>query len=133
MPILDQPSAPEPPTWDLRDFDRPVLDADGLPPHGLPPHGLEADEIAVIAAHERLSAQDAIRRGEALLHEPWGHAALRQMVWDLLCIARRREDMAGAAHLSALYRRVCARYANPHDRRKSPARTSHPFPCNGLC
>ncbi|MFD1628082.1 hypothetical protein [Azospirillum griseum] len=128
MPILDQPCAPEHPAWNLPEFDRPTVHHPTIGSHELEP-----DEIAVIAVHQRLSPAEAIRRGAELMREPWGHAALRQMVWDLLCIARRRDHDVDAAHLSALYRRVCGRFANPQDRRKSLSRSSHPFPCNTLC
>ena len=89
---------------------------------------LASDEIAVIAQHEHLTLKEAAIRGAALMREPWGHAALRQMVWDTLNDARRRGNERMVAELTALYRRTCLRYPSPHDRRTSPTRETHPFP-----
>ncbi len=82
----------------------------------------------MIAQHEHLTLREAAARGAEMLREPWGHAALRQMVWDTLNEAQRRADEAAVARLTDLYRRTCLRYACPHDRRVSPARARHPFP-----
>jgi len=106
MPVLDLPRAPET-TY------------------------LASDEIAVIAQHEHLTLREAAARGADMLREPWGHAALRQMVWDTLNEAKRRADEASVARLTEMYRRTCLRYACPHDRRVSPAREKHPFPFDG--
>ncbi|SMH48573.1 hypothetical protein [Azospirillum agricola] len=92
---------------------------------------LAPDEIAVIARHEHLTPAEAAVRGAEMLREPWGHAAMRQMVWDCLCEAKRRADAAETARLTDLYRRTCRRYACPHDRRVSPTREKHPFPFGG--
>ncbi len=89
---------------------------------------LDEDEIAVIAQHEHLTADEASIRGAAMMSEPWGNAALRQMVWDALGDARRRGDDARAAALTALYRRTCLRHSNAYDRRMAPTRETHPFP-----
>lgn len=89
---------------------------------------LAQDEIAVIARHEHLTLQEAATRGREILREPWGHAALRQMVWDTLTDATRRADEPAVAQLTDLYDRTCLRYACPHDRRMSPTRERHPFP-----
>lgn len=105
----------------------PILDLPRAPETGF----LAQDEIAVIAAHEHLTMQEATKRGAAMMREPWGHAALRQMVWDMLCIARRRAEESEIARLDDLYRNVCLRYACPHDRRSAPTRKIHPFPYDG--
>lgn len=89
---------------------------------------LAQDEIAVIAKHEHLTLQEAANRGAEMMRESWGHAALRQMVWDTLNDAKRRADAVAVTQLTELYRRICLRYACPHDRRMSPAREKHPFP-----
>lgn len=93
--------------------------------------GLAPDEIAVIAQHEHLTPQEAALRGAEMLREPWGHAAMRQMVWDTLNDAKRRADAPEILRLTELYRRTCLRYACPHDRRTSPTRERHPFPFDG--
>ncbi len=102
----------------------PVLDLRHAPETDYP----APDEIAVIAQHEHLTLPEAAARGHAMLREPWGHAALRQMVWDTLADARRRADEPAAVQLTDLYHRTCLRYPCPHDRRMSPARERHPFP-----
>ncbi|MCG5243778.1 hypothetical protein [Azospirillum doebereinerae] len=89
---------------------------------------LAQDEIAVIAKHEHLTLEEAAARGAEMLREPWGHAAMRQMVWDTLTDARRRADESATLRLTELYRRTCRRYPCPHDRRTSPTRERHPFP-----
>ena len=89
---------------------------------------LAPDEIAVIALHEHLTLKEAAIRGNDLMREPWGHAALRQMVWDTLNDARRRNNEKMVAEMTALYRRTCLRYPSLHDRRTSPTRETHPFP-----
>lgn len=89
---------------------------------------LAPDEVAVIARHEHLTLEEAAIRGAEMMREPWGHAALRQMVWDVLNDARRRGQEKCVAELTALYRRVCLHYPSPYDRRTSPARETHPFP-----
>lgn len=86
---------------------------------------LEADEVAQIAAHEHLPFMTALEKGASLLHEPWGDAAVRQMVWDNLCSADRRHA-AEAASLTALYNDTCTRHPNPFDRRHSPTRVAGP-------
>ncbi|AWK89227.1 hypothetical protein [Azospirillum thermophilum] len=92
---------------------------------------LTPDEIAVIALHEHLTLTEADQRGHAMLREPWGHAALRQMVWDVLLDARRRGDETEMERLSRLFRQTCLRFPNPYDRRHSPTRERHPFPYGG--
>jgi len=92
---------------------------------------LSRDEIAVIAQHEHLTLQEAAARGAEMLREPWGNAAMRQMVWDTLSEAKRRADEAATLRLTDLYRNTCRRYPCPHDRRTSPTRERHPFPFDG--
>ncbi|PWC34144.1 hypothetical protein [Azospirillum sp. TSO35-2] len=86
---------------------------------------LEADEVTQIAAHEHLPFMTALEKGAALLNEPWGDAAVRQMVWDNLCTTnRRRPDEAVA--LMTLYNDTCDRHPNPFDRRHTPVRVGPP-------
>lgn len=87
------------------------------------------EEIAVIARHEHLTLAEAAERGAAMLDEPWGHAAIRQMVWDRLEEVRRIGDEKEAIRLTDLYRRTCRRLTSRYDRRRSPTRKLHPFPC----
>jgi hypothetical protein len=86
---------------------------------------LEAEEVAQIAAHEHLPFMTALEKGASLLHEPWGDAAVRQMVWDNLCSASCRRP-AKAASLMTLYNDTCTRHPNPFDRRRSPTRMAGP-------
>ena len=83
---------------------------------------LEAEEVAQIAAHEHLPFMTALEKGASFLHEPWGDAAVPQMVWDNLCRAEHRRP-AEAASLMTLYNDTCTRHPNPFDRRRSPTRT----------
>ncbi|ANC90626.2 hypothetical protein A6A40_01155 [Azospirillum humicireducens] len=85
---------------------------------------LEAEEVAQIAAHEHLPFMTALEKGASLLQEPWGDAAVRQMVWDNLY--RRPHNPAEAASLMTLYNDTCTRHPNPFDRRTSPARAAGP-------
>lgn len=86
---------------------------------------LEADEVAQIAAHEHIPFMAALEKGASLLHEPWGDAAVRQMVWDNLCCATCR-SAGEAASLTMLYNDTCTRHPNPFDRRRSPTRAVGP-------
>lgn len=86
---------------------------------------LEADEVAQIAAHEHLPFMAALEKGAALLLEPWGDAAVRQMVWDNLCAANRHHP-ADVTSLMLLYHATCTRHPNPFDRRHSPSRSAGP-------
>ncbi|WP_042442385.1 hypothetical protein [Azospirillum sp. B510] len=83
---------------------------------------LEAEEVAQIATHEHLPFMTALEKGAAFLNEPWGDAAVRQMVWDNLC--RAHHNPAETATLLALYNDTCARHPNPFDRRHSPHRAA---------
>lgn len=88
---------------------------------------LDADEVAQIAEHERLPYMPALEKGAALLTEPWGDAAIRQMVWDNLCKAGRRDRLERIGELTVLYRATCERHPCPCDRRRSPVRSTHPI------
>jgi len=88
---------------------------------------LDGDEVAEIAAHEKLPYTAALEKGAALLDQPWGDAAIRQMVWDNLCSANQRNHADRAQALSVLYRGTCERHPSPCDRRQSPVRSSHPI------
>ncbi|MGQ9366723.1 hypothetical protein [Azospirillum sp. ST 5-10] len=88
---------------------------------------LVKDEVAEIAAHERLPYMAALEKGAALLRQPWGDAAVRQMVWDNLCRETRHRNLERARELTLVYRMTCQRHPNPCDRRRSPVRSSHPI------
>ena len=88
---------------------------------------LEQDEVAQIAAHERLPYMTALGKGAALLAEPWGDAALRQIVWDNLCRANQRQHADRVDELTIIYCATCERHPNPYDRRQSPMRDTHPI------
>jgi len=88
---------------------------------------LEKDEVAEIAEHERLPYMTALEKGAALLMQPWGDAAIRQMVWDNLCKANQRQKGERSLELADLYRVTCERHPNPCDRRNSPVRPTHPI------
>ncbi|HYD66959.1 hypothetical protein [Azospirillum sp.] len=88
---------------------------------------LEKDEVAEIAEHERLPYMTALEKGAALLMQPWGDAAIRQMVWDNLCKANQRQKGDRSLELADLYRTTCERHPNPCDRRNSPVRPTHPI------
>lgn len=88
---------------------------------------LDQDEVAEIAAHERLTFTAALEKGAALLANPWGDAAIRQIVWDNLCVANQRHHADRAQTLTTLYRGTCERHPSPCDRRRSPTRPAHPI------
>ena len=88
---------------------------------------LEKDEVAQIAEHERLPYMTALEKGAALLLQPWGDAAIRQMVWDNLCRANQRQHTDRIEELTVIYRTTCERHPNPCDRRRSPVRSTHPI------
>ncbi|WP_029009145.1 hypothetical protein [Azospirillum halopraeferens] len=88
---------------------------------------LDKDEVAEIAAHERLPYMTALEKGAALLQQPWGDAAIRQMVWDNLCQASGKSDDSRSHSLAVVYRMTCERHPNPCDRRRSPVRPTHPL------
>jgi len=88
---------------------------------------LEKDEVAQIAEHERLPYMTALEKGAALLMQPWGDAAIRQMVWDNLCKANQLQKGDRTLELEVLYRTTCERHPNPCDRRNSPVRPTHPI------
>ena len=88
---------------------------------------LDGDEVAEIAAHEKLPFTAALEKGAALMDQPWGDAAIRQMVWDNLCTANQRNRADRAEALTTLYRDTCERHSNPCDRRQSPVRPTHPI------
>lgn len=87
---------------------------------------LEQDEVFQIAKHERLAFTAALEKGATLLNEPWGDAAVRQMVWDNLCAANRHEPTR-VPELMTLYHETCTRHPNPFDRRRSPVRDTAPL------
>ncbi|WP_245593537.1 hypothetical protein [Azospirillum halopraeferens] len=91
------------------------------------PAPLTDAEVAAIAEHERLTPEEAAVRGAALMAQPHGDAALRQIVWDNLVRARQFHDTARITALEELYRETCRRHPNPCDRRLAPTRITHPF------
>ncbi|WP_448204029.1 hypothetical protein [Azospirillum sp. sgz302134] len=88
---------------------------------------LDQDEVTQIALHERLPFTAALEKGAALLTNPWGDAAIRQMVWDNLCAANQLHHPGRAEALTVLYRETCERHPSPCDRRRSPVRPTHPI------
>jgi len=88
---------------------------------------LEDDEVAEIAAHEKLPYTAALEKGAALMDQPWGDAAIRQMVWDNLCTANQRNRPDRTEALTELYRDTCERHPNLCDRRQSAVRPTHPI------
>ena len=83
----------------------------------------EIDEVAV---HRGLRFEEAVEAVYDMLEQPWGHAAMRQMVWDNLRDAETTEQEERAAKLRALYQQVCRRYTGHHDRRAESGRDTAP-------
>jgi hypothetical protein len=88
---------------------------------------LESDEVQEIASHERLPFIAALEKGAMLTNEPWGDAALRQMVWDNLCHANHHHQAERARQLVVLFQTTCDRHPSPCDRRHSPVRPVPPI------
>lgn len=90
---------------------------------------LADDEIAVIAEHERLPFMIALEKGADMLHQRWGDAAVRQMVWDTMTAADHHGKPHKAAELRGVFLETCRRHPNPFDRRRAGlARPCHPLP-----
>lgn len=88
---------------------------------------LDADEVAEIAKHERMAYTAALEKGAALLDNPWGDAAIRQMVWDNLRDASTHHEAVRAHTLLELFHDTCERHPSPCDRRQSSMRPRHPL------
>ncbi|HEY0837324.1 MAG TPA: hypothetical protein VGE72_25650 [Azospirillum sp.] len=95
---------------------------DGVDVPTLPP-----EEVAAIAEHEHLTLEEAAERAVALMSEPYGDAAIRQIVWDNLVRARQHQDPDRIHRMTDLYTRTCQRHPSPCDRRLAPVRETHPF------
>ena len=66
---------------------------------------LTEDEIDAIAEHERISETVALELGSYLIHGPDGQLLIQHMIVDDIQAARRRGDLAHAAHLKQTLRR----------------------------
>lgn len=88
---------------------------------------LDNREVAEIANHEKIPYITALEKGAALLDQPWGDAAIRQMVWDNLCRATRHHEDGRVHELTVLYHTTCEKHPSPCDRRQSPVRDTHPI------
>jgi hypothetical protein len=78
---------------------------------------LTEDEIDAIAEHEQVSETVALELGSYLIHGPDGQLLIQHMIVDDIQAARRRGDLAHAAHLKQTLRRFieehCARARKP--------------------
>ena len=78
---------------------------------------LTEDEIDAIAEHEQVSETVALELGSCLIHGPDGQLLIQHMIIDDIQAARRRGDLAHAAHLKQTLRRFieehCARAGKP--------------------
>lgn len=66
---------------------------------------LTEDEIDAIAEHEQISETVAVELGSYLIHGPDGQLLIQRMIIDDIQAARRRGDLAHAAHLKQTLRR----------------------------
>lgn len=65
---------------------------------------LTEDEIDAIAEHEQISEMVAVELGNYLIHGPDGQILIQRMIIDDIQAARRRGDLAHAAHLKQTLR-----------------------------
>ena len=73
---------------------------------------LTEDEVDAIAEHEQLSETVAVELGSYLIQAPDGQLLIQGMIVDDIQAARRRGDVARAAHLKQTLRRFIE--AHPH-------------------
>ena len=66
---------------------------------------LSEDEVDAIAEHEQLSETVAVELGSYLVQTPDGQLMIQRMIVDDIQAARRRGDLAHAAHLKQTLRR----------------------------
>ena len=78
---------------------------------------LSEDEVDAIAEHEQLSETVAVELGSYLLQGPDGQLLIQRMIVDDIEAARRRGDVARAAHLKLTLRRFIEGHAQRGDPR----------------
>jgi hypothetical protein len=66
---------------------------------------LTEDEVDAIAEHEQISETVALELGSYLIHRPDGQLLIQHIIVDDILAARRRGDLAHAAHLKRTLRR----------------------------
>ena len=77
---------------------------------------LTEDEVDAIAEHEHLSETLAVELGNYLIQGPDGQVLIQRMIVDDIQAARRRGDVARAAHLKQTLRRFIEAHAARGDR-----------------
>jgi hypothetical protein len=77
---------------------------------------LTEDEVDAIAEHEQLSETVAVELGSYLIQGPDGQLLIQRMIVDDIQAARRRGDVARAAHLKQTLRR----FIEAHSQRGDP-------------
>jgi hypothetical protein len=78
---------------------------------------LSEDEIDAIAEHEQVSETVALELGHYLIQGPDGQLLIQHMIADDIQAARRRGDLAHAAHLKQTLRRFIEAHAQEGARR----------------
>ncbi|KAA5606352.1 hypothetical protein F1188_05590 [Roseospira marina] len=78
------------------------------------------DEILVVARHRRIPAILAVGQVEALLAQPWGGAAICQMILDEHTRAGAQGDVERAEALTVQYDEAHELYVGGSDRRRLP-------------
>ena len=78
---------------------------------------LTEDEVDAIAEHEQLSETVAVELGSYLIQGPDGQLLIQRMIVDDIEAARRRGDVARAAHLKQTLRRFIKGHAQRGDPR----------------
>jgi hypothetical protein len=78
------------------------------------------EEVVVVASHEKVPPVVAASRVYTLLLEPWGPAAMRQMILDEYCRAGVRKDDRQCDRLAALYERSWSLHPGGDERRRIP-------------
>jgi hypothetical protein len=78
---------------------------------------LTEEEVDAIAEHEQLSETVAVELGSYLIQGPDGQLLIQRMIVDDIEAARRRGDVARAAHLKQTLRRFIEGHAQRGDRR----------------
>ena len=77
---------------------------------------LTEDEVDAIAEHEQLSETVAVELGSYLIQGPDGQLLIQRMIVDDIQAARRRGDVARAAHLKQTLRRFIEAHSQRGDR-----------------
>lgn len=77
---------------------------------------LSEDEIDAIAEHEQVSETVAVELGNCLIQGPDGQLLIQHMIVDDIMAARRRGDLAHAAHLKQTLRRFIEGHTQGGDR-----------------